>query len=70
MQRVVVSIIKFYQRAISPYLGQGFKCKFHPSCSQYAILAIQKFGLLIGLAKALWRILRCHPFSRGGADFP
>jgi putative membrane protein insertion efficiency factor len=70
MKRIVIAIIRFYQKAISPYLRQGFKCKFHPSCSQYAILAVQKFGLWIGVAKTVKRILRCNPFSKGGVDFP
>ncbi|MDR1335004.1 MAG: membrane protein insertion efficiency factor YidD [Holosporaceae bacterium] len=70
MRSLVIFIIRFYQQALSPYLRHGFKCKFHPSCSQYALLAIEKFGLWIGIAKAMKRILRCHPFSHGGVDFP
>jgi putative membrane protein insertion efficiency factor len=44
-------------------------CKYHPSCSQYALDAIRKHGLLKGSAKAAWRLLRCNPWSHGGVDF-
>ena len=43
-------------------------CKYHPSCSQYAIDALQKHGLVKGSAKACWRLLRCNPWSKGGVD--
>jgi uncharacterized protein len=43
-------------------------CKYHPSCSQYAIDALRKHGLVVGSAKAGWRLLRCNPWSRGGVD--
>jgi uncharacterized protein len=43
-------------------------CKYHPSCSQYAIDALRKHGLLVGSAKAAWRLARCNPWSRGGVD--
>ena len=44
-------------------------CKYHPSCSQYAIDALRKHGLVVGSAKAAWRLLRCNPWSRGGVDY-
>jgi len=44
-------------------------CKFHPSCSQYALDALHKYGLLKGAGKAAWRLLRCNPWSHGGVDF-
>ena len=44
-------------------------CKYHPSCSQYALDAVRKHGLVIGSAKACWRLLRCNPWSRGGVDY-
>lgn len=44
-------------------------CKYHPTCSQYASDAIRKHGLLVGSAKAVWRLLRCNPWSRGGVDY-
>lgn len=64
----VVKIVRFYQLAISPMFGPC--CRFSPTCSQYCLLALQKYGLFVGLLKTVWRILRCHPFSRGGYDPP
>ena len=58
--------IKFYQRFISPMFPA--KCRFHPSCSQYAIEAIDSHGSLKGGWLSLKRILKCHPFSEGGFD--
>ena len=68
MSRLVITLIRFYQKRISPLFGP--KCRFYPSCSQYAILAIKKYGLFKGLLKAIYRILRCNPFSKGGIDYP
>jgi putative membrane protein insertion efficiency factor len=45
-------------------------CKYHPSCSQYAIDALRKHGPIKGSAKAAWRLARCHPWSSGGVDYP
>jgi len=59
--------VLFYQRAISPALPQ--RCKYHPSCSHYAVDAIRAYGILRGSVLAAWRVLRCNPFSRGGLDF-
>ncbi len=67
MKKFFISIIKFYQRFISPLLGEN-KCKFHPTCSQYAIEAISTHGAFKGLFMSIWRILRCNPFSKGGFD--
>jgi putative membrane protein insertion efficiency factor len=44
-------------------------CKYHPSCSQYASDAVRKYGPVVGFAKAVWRLLRCNPWSRGGVDY-
>jgi uncharacterized protein len=65
-ERLVVSLIRGYQQAISPWLGQ--RCRFTPSCSQYAIEAVQTQGMLRGLALAARRLARCHPFNPGGYD--
>ena len=62
----VVAPIKLYQRLVSPLTGQ--RCKYYPSCSEYAVQSITKFGILRGLVLAGWRLLRCNPFSRGGFD--
>ena len=66
MARILVALIRAYQIAISPYLGDN--CRFTPSCSQYAIEAIRMHGAIIGAGYAIWRILRCQPFCRGGKD--
>jgi uncharacterized protein len=58
--------IKLYQWVISPALGQ--RCKYYPSCSDYAAQAINRFGILRGTVLAGWRLLRCNPWSRGGFD--
>lgn len=68
MSKLVITLIRFYQKRISPLFGP--KCRFYPSCSQYAILAIRKYGLFKGLLKAFFRILRCNPLSKGGIDYP
>ncbi len=66
MKKILLAIIRFYQRVISPLFPPC--CRFIPSCSQYALEAIQKYGLLKGGKKAIWRILRCNPFCKGGYD--
>lgn len=58
--------LRVYQRAISPLLGN--RCKYYPSCSEYAVQAIERFGILRGLVLAGWRVLRCNPLSHGGYD--
>ena len=67
MGSLLVRLIRFYQKNLSPMKG-GPTCRFVPSCSEYAAEAIQRHGALCGGALALWRILRCNPFSRGGYD--
>ncbi|GAB4371914.1 MAG: hypothetical protein Kow0062_07870 [Acidobacteriota bacterium] len=68
MKRVLVGAIRGYQRFVSPLLGQH--CRFLPSCSEYAAMAVEEWGVVRGTALALWRILRCHPWSAGGLDLP
>ncbi|MGM9652332.1 MAG: membrane protein insertion efficiency factor YidD [Eubacteriales bacterium] len=58
--------IRFYRRFISPLKPPC--CRFTPTCSQYAVDAVREWGILIGFALSLWRVLRCNPFSRGGYD--
>ena len=67
MKKLCIFLIRFYQNALSPY-KVGVKCIYYPTCSQYAIEAIEKYGVLKGGALALWRILRCNPFAKGGYD--
>ena len=59
-------LIYFYRIVISPWLGP--KCRYNPTCSQYAIDALQKYGMIKGLWKALYRISRCHPWGGSGYD--
>ena len=66
MKRILMAIILFYQKQISPFLGKN--CRFSPTCSQYALQAIQKYGALRGGWLTLKRILRCNPFCNGGYD--
>ena len=69
MRYAVIAVIRFYQKWISPMMRP--RCRFHPTCSEYTILAVQKFGILRGLLKGLWRVLKCHPLYRGKlVDFP
>jgi putative membrane protein insertion efficiency factor len=68
MKSLVLALIKFYQKFISP-LTPG-KCRYYPTCSSYAILAIEKYGLARGGLKAILRVLRCNPLFRGGIDYP
>lgn len=64
--KLMIWMIRWYQRTISPSLGGN--CKYLPTCSQYAIEVIARYGAVRGGLKAAWRILRCNPFSRGGYD--
>jgi putative membrane protein insertion efficiency factor len=66
VRAVLVAPIRFYQRFISPALPR--RCKYHPSCSEYAAEAIRTYGVLRGLVLAAWRLLRCNPWSHGGFD--
>lgn len=66
-QRVLLlAPLRLYQRIFSPALGA--RCKYYPSCSEYAAQAIERFGILRGLVLAGWRLLRCNPWSHGGYD--
>ncbi len=64
--RALIALARMYQRTLSPLLGG--QCRFVPTCSEYFIQAVRRRGALRGTLKGLWRILRCHPFSRGGYD--
>jgi uncharacterized protein len=66
MKRVLLAIIWFYKRAISPYLPGA--CRFTPTCSEYAMEAIRKYGAFKGFGLSVWRLLRCNPFGKGGYD--
>lgn len=63
---IVIFPIKLYKKIISPLFPAS--CRFYPTCSQYAIEAIEKRGVLIGILLSIWRVMRCNPFSKGGVD--
>ncbi|CAG0976727.1 Putative membrane protein insertion efficiency factor [Methylophilaceae bacterium] len=66
MSGFLVALIRFYQIALSPYFGQ--QCRFSPTCSQYAIESINKYGALRGSAYTIRRLSQCHPWHEGGHD--
>jgi uncharacterized protein len=66
MKMLLTAPIKFYQKWISPMFGP--RCKYYPSCSSYAVTAIENYGLK-GVAMSLWRLVRCNPWSYGGVDY-
>lgn len=66
MKKILLRLIRFYQKKISPNTPPA--CKYYPTCSQYGYEAIERFGALKGSALTIWRILRCNPFSKGGYD--
>lgn len=67
MKTALLWAIRMYKRHLSPALPK-YRCKYLPTCSEYAQEAIEKHGSLYGAVLALWRILRCNPFSKGGYD--
>ena len=60
--------VRFYQICISPFIGGRAACRFIPTCSEYTKQAIEKYGVIKGTIKGIYRILRCNPFSKGGYD--
>ena len=64
---VVLGPIRIYRRVISPAIPA--RCKYHPTCSQYAVDAVRRYGVIRGVVLAAWRLLRCNPWSHGGVDF-
>jgi len=66
VKRIVLAPVRAYSRWISPHLPR--RCKYEPTCSAYAIEAVERFGVIRGTVLACWRILRCNPFSHGGFD--
>ena len=67
MKYVAIGLIGVYRWTVSPLLGS--RCKYYPSCSQYAIDAYQARGFIRGTALSLWRLVRCNPWSHGGVDY-
>ncbi len=67
LRRAFVIPIKLYRTYLSPMKGTP-TCRFTPTCSAYAVEAVMEWGIVIGTVLALWRLIRCNPFSKGGAD--
>lgn len=68
MKHIMILGIRFYQKVISKYLIPGAHCRFTPTCSEYARQAYEKYGFFKGTYLAVSRILKCHPFHKGGYD--
>jgi uncharacterized protein len=64
---IAIGLVRLYQLVLSPFFAGS--CKYHPSCSQYAIDALRSHGLVRGSVLAGWRLLRCNPWSHGGVDY-
>ncbi len=66
MRHVLVALVRMYQKYVSPWTPAA--CRFSPTCSEYAVQALLRYGPVRGLGMALWRLCRCHPFHPGGYD--
>ena len=66
MRKLIILLFRGYKKLISPVLPPS--CRFYPTCSEYSIQALEKYGVIKGGAKTIWRILRCNPFNKGGYD--
>jgi len=67
VRTLAIAPIRAYQRFVSPMFPR--RCKYHPTCSAYAVDAVREFGVMRGIVLAGWRLLRCNPWSRGGVDY-
>ncbi|HZJ09493.1 MAG TPA: membrane protein insertion efficiency factor YidD [Trueperaceae bacterium] len=67
IRTMVLAPIRLYRRYLSP-LKPTPSCRFHPTCSEYALQAVETRGVLVGVPLAIWRVLRCNPFNKGGYD--
>jgi len=65
-QKFVMVLLRGYKLAISPLFLPA--CRYLPTCSEYAMEAVERYGVIRGAMKAIWRLLRCHPFAKGGVD--
>ncbi len=66
MKKLIIKIIRFYQKKISPLFGP--RCRYYPTCSQYAVEAVERFGAIKGSFLTIYRLLRCNPLFPGGYD--
>jgi putative membrane protein insertion efficiency factor len=65
---LLIAMVRVYQLALSPLLGQN--CRFYPTCSAYFIESVRKYGAIRGGCRGVWRVCRCHPWNPGGYDPP
>jgi len=71
MKYLLIAIIRLYQLFVSPILSRRIRCKFHPTCSDYAIEALDKYGAVVGLKKIIHRLRRCNPYNGDSCiDYP
>ena len=69
MKKIIIFLLKIYKKTISPVFSAfGIHCKYYPTCSEYAMQAIKKYGVIKGCFLGVKRILKCNPFSKGGYD--
>ncbi len=68
IKRLLLALLRLYRRYVSPLKPPT--CRYVPSCSEYALISVEKYGVVKGGLKSLWRVLRCNPFSKGGYDPP
>ncbi len=66
MKKILIQMLKIYKNYVSPFIIRS--CRYNPTCSEYAVEAIESYGILKGVPMAMCRILRCNPFSKGGYD--
>jgi putative membrane protein insertion efficiency factor len=66
--QLLIGIVRLYQLVLSPLVGQ--QCRFEPSCSKYFIGSVEKYGVIRGALRGVWRIVRCNPWNPGGFDPP
>jgi len=66
MRELVIAALRLYQRGVSPLLPSA--CRFYPTCSQYMLEAVERYGVVDGIRLGTFRVLRCHPFHAGGID--
>ncbi len=66
MKVLFIKLVRLYQKFVSPMFPPS--CRFYPTCSEYAVQSFEKYGVIKGGAKAVWRILRCNPYNKGGFD--
>ncbi len=66
LRQAVIGTLHLYKRFVSPFLPAA--CRFHPTCSEYMAQAVERYGVVRGVAKGIWRVMRCNPFNAGGFD--